>query len=1378
MIEDPNSIPIEEEKEPKVDFQQFLEEKQAGPEQSSQEQALEQADKTSAEVKEKSNEDGTPKSSWEIKEAEDFGVQENFEDAGRAVVTGLQNAWNNTIDLGKFFDPKFYAQAKEGEPNYEFASSWKFNGQVMPKTRWGSFIRDATDFGVGMVGVGKIGMGIKGVRGLMMAGKTVDKTGKIINLGGKANLAKRMAADAVKGGVTDIWDTSMSTQEAYTENFIKANPVLAENLFGLEDGRDLSPAQRSALNMFEGMGIGTVFGLALEGAGNLYRRFTKIPSNKLTEPAEQIADDAGNIEKTITKIEDKKYVQTTAKLEIDARKKYDADLFKSLKKSGALPKDTTIDQFRAMDSIPGDRVKFDKLPEADRYGLMEKMAKSKNIDWGDLRDYSRFNTKQGQQQLEIAADQLELDLNIGQPREGAYYSADKTEYQNMPLSSGDPDVMKAVLDQQSIRANLVTKRASNRGVMTSAQIRRMAENNGVSIEDIEKLGKGLAANEEFEGLYKGVNKKEFQDNLLFAASELQAFISPQGRITDYSVDDLFKFIKAFDNNESHRFALGDGQYLDTLTTAQITMTDAVLGQLMQEGRDLSRGGLSIGDVIDNKAPGGLLDEVFTRYKAVQNLRMQSTSIRSALMRDMGTGAQTNSKTLSEVAQQASKKAEQQANLLIDVLRKDKTGELSDSFMYFIAASNGNAMTYADMADFFAKKFYGGDLGNAKQRNKFIQEFATMGINSMLSGPKTPVRAIIGTGINTIMRPASAIVGSVAPGGDRKIKMAAMAELGAMLEAIPEAWRKAVADYKTFFDNGGNFRDLVKMNDVDEFEAIRGWYQNNGTDGQKFQFGLYRWIRSINRNPFLAYGPRLMKATDTFFGQLIYRGTKRAEAFREVYDRMLESGGSIGGEQMKTAVREAENRFNKKVWKSNGNLNDDYANFKWKEAALTGKMQPWAEKLQQSIEMMPFIKPFVGLFMRTGVNALELTTKYTPGINNVLQEVRDIYRLPAGHPDLLKYGIKTADQLAEARAVMRGREAIGTGAVALASTLYLSGNLSGNGPPDYKLRKYWESQGWQARSIKIDGKWYSYESLEPFNSFLAMVADIGDISDQMGERWAGERYALLGYAMMQNAANKSFLQGLMNFNDLLTGKGRNPAAIMANTVNNQVPWSSMRNEIGKVMSPGMRELEGGFFETIKNRNLWTEFLPGENGDLPHRYDIFTGKPLRDWDPMTRMVNAILPFNINPAGSQTQDLLMRSNVNFSQEFTRGPGNINLDEHPELISKMQYLMSQQNLEAKFTKLFNDPAIIKSILDMERDHDNGITVEPNLTVHGDRIKAILETAKAEAWVQLSTQEPAIKELEEAQQLKKLENRARRSGRTGDAGRLDAAQQILGIPK
>ena len=207
--------------------------------------AQKERDDLSAEVQSKTNEDGSPKTTYETQDPKKFGVKENLEDAGRAVVTGLQNAWNNTVDLGKYFDAEFYEQRNVGEDPYEFASNIKFNGQLMPRTRWGKFLRDVTDFGVGMVGVGKIGMGIKGLRGVMMAGKTVDKAGKVVNVAGKTAMAKRLGADAVKGAFVDVWDSTVIEDEGIAESLIKANPVFAQNLLQLEDGRDVSPAQRA-----------------------------------------------------------------------------------------------------------------------------------------------------------------------------------------------------------------------------------------------------------------------------------------------------------------------------------------------------------------------------------------------------------------------------------------------------------------------------------------------------------------------------------------------------------------------------------------------------------------------------------------------------------------------------------------------------------------------------------------------------------------------------------------------------------------------------------------------------------------------------------------------------------------------------------------------------------------------------------------------------------------------------------------------------------------------------------------------------------------------------------------------------------------------------
>ena len=1343
-------------------------------------------DDVADEVASKTNEDGTPKSTHQILKPEEFGVKENLEDAGRAVVTGLQNAWNNTIDLASYFDPERYRQRNEGEDPYEFASNLKFNGQQMPKTRWGEILRDVTDFGVGMFGVGKIGMSIKGIRGVMMAGKTIDKTGKVVNVAGRTALAKRLGADAIKGGAVDVWDQTTTQEAGLAEEFIKSNPVLAQNLLQLEDGRDLSPAQRGFLNFFESMGYGFAAGALFEAAGVGYRKLKGLPSTEVTKPTENIADSMSTIDKSLVKSEAAEYQAKTVRVTGLAKTQYETDYFKSLKSRGVIDQDITIGQWRDTWNNPAKatadteawyRPTWDQLDEAVRKDLAIDMAYKKSIDWGEIRNYAKFNTKQGNQYLDIGADQLELDLEKGVPRQGAYYSADKTDTSNYPLSSGSSVPLKAVRDQTDIRSNFGSKWGSNRGSLTSAQIHKMAETSGVDTEVIQQQAKALFQNEEYRNLYKGASSEELVDDMLYAAQNLQEFITPNGRASNFTSEQLLDFIYAFDDDAADYIGSGKGSKgVRALTQAQVQMTDVVLGQLSQEMRDISRASLSVDGVVDSKAAGEMLDEIAVRFKTLQGIRQQTTSLIANRLREFrapGSGPKPGSKAALEIAAEAKRRAAAQTDLLLQVIREDETGELFEAFRYFTAASNGNLMTMADMDEFFAKRLKGYSGPGGFQRNKVVGELMTMGINSMLSGPKTPVRAVIGTGINTMMRPAAAIIGASVT-GDRKTKMAALSQIGGLLESIPEAWRKAVADFNTYFDNGGDFRGYTAAQMGDEFEAMAAHYAVRGNDGEKNLFAIYRMLRGLNQNPFLSYGPRVMKSADSFFGQMIARGNARAKAFNEVYDRMVEAGGSLGDLEMKTAIREAESRFNKSVWRSNGELTDEFANFQWKEAALTGDLPEYAQRIQAGLEMLPAIKPFVGLFMKTGVNALQLTGKYTPILNRFLQESADIMTKEAGHPDLVRYGIRTADELAQARAVLRGREAIGAGMVTLAGSLYLGGHLTGNGPPDQKLRKTWEQTGrWQARSIKIGDKWVSYESLEPFNAFLAAVADIGDAQGVMGEQFTQDRLGQLQYLIAANVTNKTFLAGLMQLGDLMTGKGQSPGAVAANLVNNQIPLSSLRNEIGKVFNPGMRELEGSFQEQIRNRNLWSEFMVGEDGKLPYRYDIFTGEPLADWDPMTNMINRLLPFRISKIGSQSRELVFRSGVNLNQTFTTSPDGTSLKEYPKVISRFQYLISQQNLEKQFSELFKDPAVMKSILDMERDHANGITLSPNETAHGIRIQQIFRRAKLNAWAQLKSEDVTVNRIAEEQHLKRLETRARKKGDTDRAAELDRLQNI-----
>jgi len=74
---------------------------------------------------------------------------------------------------------------------------------------------------------------------------------------------------------------------------------------------------------------------------------------------------------------------------------------------------------------------------------------------------------------------------------------------------------------------------------------------------------------------------------------------------------------------------------------------------------------------------------------------------------------------------------------------------------------------------------------------------------------------------------------------------------------------------------------------------------------------------------------------------------------------------------------------------------------------------------------------------------------------------------------------------------------------------------------------------QPRSIRIGDQWVSYDSLEPFNMFLSFVADVGDMSKEMGPEWSEQMLDRAKYLIVANIVNKSFMQGLSQMTELLT-----------------------------------------------------------------------------------------------------------------------------------------------------------------------------------------------------------------------------------------------------
>ena len=88
---------------------------------------------------------------------------------------------------------------------------------------------------------------------------------------------------------------------------------------------------------------------------------------------------------------------------------------------------------------------------------------------------------------------------------------------------------------------------------------------------------------------------------------------------------------------------------------------------------------------------------------------------------------------------------------------------------------------------------------------------------------------------------------------------------------------------------------------------------------------------------------------------------------------------------------------------------------------------------------------------------------------------------------------------------------------------------------------------------------------------------------------------------------------------------------------------------------MREINSGIFQSLRNRNLASEFLPGR--DLPTKFDMLNGNPIKDYDFMTRSFNMFSPVSLNLEESNGRRFLFNSGYDLRMSIYYAPDGTNL-------------------------------------------------------------------------------------------------------------------------
>ena len=553
-----------------------------------------------------------------------------------------------------------------------------------------------------------------------------------------------------------------------------------------------------------------------------------------------------------------------------------------------------------------------------------------------------------------------------------------------------------------------------------------------------------------------------------------------------------------------------------------------------------------------------------------------------------------------------------------------------------ALSGNNVNTLEQVKDFLQAKMFGGEFKNGvKIQGRLGAEVQGNLYNAMLSSPQTPLKAIVGTNLVAVLRPFSAYAGAAL-----RLNFDEMAVSASMIAAIKDSLKESFDMFRHNWDLGLNRKTQTYdtrfslSDDLADWNELGKHIEHFGTDAQKRSYFILNQSVNFNTSPLVKYSANAMGAGDALARTVIGRMEMRHRAMRAALAKGFDPT------KAKKIARQTEEEFRDQIFKLGRDnkwvVHDKAATIAGDEAALTTALEGVARSME-SVTKQPIIRSFIP-FVRTGINALDLTFKHTPFA--VLQKkTRDIL----SGKNLDAYGIRPQDA-AQAKALIEGRMAIGSALSTYVLFEALEGNITGDYPSDKETRANWKLNNIQPYSVRLGNNWYSYQHLEPFNTVIAFSANIAQNADILGEGLT-ENWARKGSFLFTSViVDKSMLSGVRDMMELITvekyegGTQKNIVRTLARKLRPLVlPYAGLSKTVAEMRDGVIRENET-LLEQIQVREAFFK------EQLPPKYDILnkdrSGVPLNRGalNPYYRIFNAISPVAIVPV--QEDDLVRQT------------------------------------------------------------------------------------------------------------------------------------------
>lgn len=272
----------------------------------------------------------------------------------------------------------------------------------------------------------------------------------------------------------------------------------------------------------------------------------------------------------------------------------------------------------------------------------------------------------------------------------------------------------------------------------------------------------------------------------------------------------------------------------------------------------------------------------------------------------------------------------------------------------------------------------------------------------------------------------------------------------------------------------------------------------------------------------------------------------------------------------------------------------------KEYAKRMRFQDDPSKIGQAIERLRNADTKDSIYGKRGADTLALILPFVRTPDSLLRTA--VRRSPLGfgekvNQDGLKKGGADRD-------LALSRMAMGTGVATYIMLKAIDGDITGEGPADYKKREAMPAK-WQPNSFRgKDGEYYSYQGAEPLSILLSSIATM----KERAEDTSGEDLATQGEAIVKglgnSLSNQSWLEGLQDlfeaFDESAQG-GSGFKSWMANIAQSFTVPAITRQINQTYFDPVQRDTRGD--DSMADRVLGRiqTGIPGMSDELPPQRD---------------------------------------------------------------------------------------------------------------------------------------------------------------------------------